>query len=131
MVLDTHNLKVDFGRHRGQLYTRLPISYLRWMINTDHSRKEYAEAELIRRGTPNPELEVSIHAMDRFSEKYIWKWLDLEQPRKGLNSWLIEQAGAALVHGNKDSKDPNRIAYMGITYVFEECDLWPVVKTIL
>ena len=36
--INTHGLVCDFGRHKGIPYTRLPVSYLTWMVNRTHSK---------------------------------------------------------------------------------------------
>jgi hypothetical protein len=47
----THNLQIEFGKHKGERWTRLPIGYLRWLINVDSEVADIARAELERRGT--------------------------------------------------------------------------------
>lgn len=39
----------DFGLHKGEPYTKLPASFLTWMIGTNHHKREYANTELKRR----------------------------------------------------------------------------------
>jgi hypothetical protein len=39
----------DFGLHAGEPYTRLPVSFLNWMIEVDHVKASYARNELSRR----------------------------------------------------------------------------------
>ncbi len=51
--LDTHHKVLDFGRHAGELWTRVPISYLKWLANElqdSNPNKAMALAELERRG---------------------------------------------------------------------------------
>lgn len=31
--VDTHNKVIVFGKHKGERWTRLPISYLKWIMN--------------------------------------------------------------------------------------------------
>ena len=64
---NTHHWLMPNGRHKGKRITRVPVSYLKWMINARHQYEEYAQAELNRRGTVTPELEVSGHAIDAAS----------------------------------------------------------------
>lgn len=37
------------GRHKNKLFTEVPTSYLRWMIEACHNQAEQAEIELKRR----------------------------------------------------------------------------------
>ena len=30
-MIDTHDMRVEFGKHRGERWTRVPVSYLRWI----------------------------------------------------------------------------------------------------
>jgi hypothetical protein len=134
--MNTHGEIVDFGRHKGTLYTRMPISYLKWMINIEHSCVELAKAELERRGTTTPELEISGHALDRASQccRDVWKLTrKLGGPgehHEGIHSWLCRMAVEALEKGTKDPK--GRLHYQEVIFVFEDQDLvWPVLKTVM
>ncbi|GAA64223.1 hypothetical protein P20311_2017 [Pseudoalteromonas sp. BSi20311] len=39
----------DFGLHQGEPYTQLPVSFLKWMIDVNHQKSQYAHDELARR----------------------------------------------------------------------------------
>ncbi|MEL0653441.1 hypothetical protein V6257_00210 [Pseudoalteromonas issachenkonii] len=39
----------DFGLHKGEPYTKLPASFLTWMVGINHTKREYANTELRRR----------------------------------------------------------------------------------
>ncbi|GEK10529.1 hypothetical protein HUZ36_15830 [Pseudoalteromonas sp. McH1-7] len=43
------NLICDFGLHAGEPYSSLPASFLNWMVETGHDKREYAKVELNRR----------------------------------------------------------------------------------
>ncbi|WP_171972338.1 hypothetical protein [Pseudoalteromonas sp. EB27] len=47
----TEHTICDFGLHRGEAYTKLPASFLTWMIATKHEKSKYASEELKRRET--------------------------------------------------------------------------------
>ena len=134
---DTHNEIVDFGRHKGTCYTRLPVSYLKWMVNISHSRVELAAAELARRGTTTPELDVSGHALDRASLHCRDLWKETRklggpgQDPEGIHSWLCRMAADALKSGVRDNKD--RLYYKGMIFAFEDQEelVWPVLKTVM
>lgn len=126
--MKTEGLRVDFGRHEGELWTRLPVSYLTWMVNINHSRKEIAEAELKRRGTSTPTLDVSNHAIDRASLRLLGRWREMQlDPKEGLCSWLTRMAREALDEGTRDSA--GRLRYRGMVFMFNEDGVWPILTT--
>lgn len=46
----TNNTTIcDFGLHKGEPYTQLPVSFLKWMIDVNHQKSQYARDELARR----------------------------------------------------------------------------------
>jgi len=121
--LVTHNKIVDFGKHKGERWTRIPVSYLRWLTNeTEGEKQEMAKAELKRRGTTIPtSLELSNHAIDRASQITI-KW-----KKQGVCSWLHKMGEKALeLAGGQEE-----IAYKGFKFVFVYGNYYPVLKTII
>ena len=98
MSVDTHNLVCTFGKHRGTLWTRIPPSYLVWMINTGHSRAAIAQAELDRRGMSQPSVDVSARAIDRASLRLLdlWQRTRNRDKNEGLHAWLTRMATEAL-----------------------------------
>ena len=125
---DTHNVVCDFGRHKGTLYTRMPVGYLKWMVNSRHSQVRFAEAELQRRGTTTPDLDVSGHAIDRASLRCRKAWHQTGHENEGLHSWLCRMAGDARQLGTREGE---RLRYAGMVFVFEEDGVWPVLKTVM
>ena len=79
-AINTHGMICDFGRHKGTPYTRIPVSYLLWMVGAGHSRADVAQAELDRRGTTVPELDISGHAIDRASLVCRRTWHQTSEP---------------------------------------------------
>lgn len=127
--MNTHGLVCDFGRHRGTPYTRLPVSYLKWMVNSHHSRAEIAAAELARRGTVTPDLDVSGHAVDRASLSCLDVWEATRRDGEGLHAWLCRVAAEALAEGDADAQ--GRLRHRGLKFVFERDGAWPVLKTVV
>jgi len=127
--IDTHNLRVDFGKHAGELYTRLPVSYLKWMVNVSHSRADIAKAELERRGTVTPDLDVSGHAIDRASLSCRKIWHETRGDDEGLHAWLVRMAAEALEKDDVDDKGRHR--HNGMLLAFEQDGNWPVLKTVM
>ena len=121
--METHNLIINFGKHRGERWTRLPVSYLKWLMNeTEGPMQRLAEAELKRRGTTTPtDLELSGHAIDRASQ-ITNKWKE-----KGVNSWLIEIANEALIEANGEED----VWHKGFKFVFSYGAYYPILKTII
>lgn len=127
--IDTHNLRIDFGKHRGELWTRLPVSYLKWIVNVSARNADIAEAELKRRGTHTPDLDVSGHAIDRASLACAEIWRETRAEDEGLHAWLCRVAQEALDKGVVDHKD--RHLHLGIAFAFDMEVAWPVLKTVM
>lgn len=130
-TVDTHGERIAFGRHAGELYTRLPVSYLRWLANIEHpTAGPIARAELARRGTTLPTLEISHHAIDRASLRALDFWRAERRKDEGLYRWLHRRAVAA-----RESAGPtletDRVDHDGIRFVFERDGAWPVLKTVM
>ena len=128
--MNTHNLIVDFGRHKGERWTRLPIPYLKWLANMPESEKtKIAKVELDRRNvTTLDQMEISGHAVDRASQQLLSMWKETESGKQGLHSWLYIMATNALREGEKEGD--NRI-YNGIKFAFEFGELFPTLKTVI
>ena len=127
--INTHGMVCDFGRHKGTPYTRLPVSYLTWMVNISHSRADVAQAELDRRGTVVPELDVSGHAIDRASLNCRKIWHNTSRKDEGLHAWLcrISQEALELSPPNEDGQ----CFYLGLKLCFEVNETWPTLKTVM
>jgi hypothetical protein len=126
--LNTHGYRMESGRHKGELITRVPIQYLQWMVNAKHSEASYAKAELTRRGTVTPTLDISGHAINRASLKCLDIWQRTKNPDEGLHAWLVRMATGAIAHG---APREEKIAYGGMLFVFETDGVWPVLKTVM
>lgn len=130
MAIDTHHIRIAFGRHAGELWTRVPVGYLRWMVN--HPSPQFppgaldlARAELDRRGTPLPTMEISGHAIDRASLRLLGLWRDTRRDsHEGLYSWLMRLAEEAYT-GSEEGLS------MGVRFVFEPGEAYPTVKTVM
>jgi hypothetical protein len=130
MSIDTHNMICDFGKHRGERYTRLPVSYLKWLANTpNHKAQEIAKAELERRGTTTPTIEVSGHAIDRASISCRRQWHETKKDEnEGIHAWLCRMAQEALDQG-QDVK--GKKLWNGLLFAYEMDGCWPVLKTVM
>lgn len=122
-MIDTHNKFFDFGKYKGERWTRVPVSYLKWLANDSYGeRREMAESELKRRGTTIPsDVELSGHAIDRASQ-ITNQWKDM-----GVYSWLTTIAGEAadLII------DDEVVVHKGFKFVFILGNHFPILKTIM
>jgi hypothetical protein len=116
------------GRHKGKPITRVPVVYLKWMISVGHTLASAARAEIKRRGTVTPDLEVSGHALDRASLKCQHRWRQDRRDGEGLHAWLIRVSGEAL---RTCRPTGDALCYKGLKLVFAfDCE-WPVLKTVM
>lgn len=118
------------GRHKGERITRIPVSYLKWMANTpDHSLCQSAKAEMDRRGTITPDVDVSGHAIDRASLRCRKLWHEDRGKDEGLYSWLCRITHeAVLIKGNWEGD--TRCEYKGLVLTITREGNWPVLKSI-
>ena len=119
------------GVHAGELISRVPTQYLKWMVNARHTSAAEAEKEMKRRGTSTPTLEVSGHAIDRASLKFLDVWNRLRSGDEGLWSWLHREAANAHAHGKKHRDQEGRYEWEGLSWRFVEDAAWPVLKTVV
>lgn len=131
--MNTHNLRIEFGKHKGELWTRLPVSYLKWIVNEpgmSEDKKEIARAEMDRRGTVTPTIEVSGHAIDRASLSLRKTWhLTALNENEGLHAWLVRVATEALEKGVR--LGDGRIDHLQMRFVFETGECYPTLKTVM
>jgi hypothetical protein len=120
------------GQHKGKRITRVPVSYLRWMVGANHTDAAEALKELQRRGTVFPKVEVTHHAIDRASLRCRDLWLATRRRNEGISAWLHRAALGALKNYNPTGQDW-RVYYAGMKFQFKRasCDsAWPVLLTV-
>lgn len=127
-ALDTHDLTIDVGKHAGERFTRLPVSYLRWMVSVRHAMAHIAQAELDRRGTVTPDLDVSGHAVDRASQCALPCWQSTREGDEGLHAWLCRIAAEAL---KNPPRRPGEWTWGPLLLKFDTDTVWPVLKTVI
>lgn len=129
-VIDTHNLTIEFGKHKGERWTRLPIGYLTWLINEGTQVADIAQDELDRRGyTPPTDLVVSDHAVDRASLFCRKAWHENAKEGEGLLSWLKREAEA--IAPDLKAGEDGSIEKYGIKWCFAGGELYPTLKTVI
>jgi hypothetical protein len=127
-MIDTHNLIVEFGRHKGERWTRVPISYLKWLVNVGSQYAEIAKSELERRGTIlTYEVNLPGHAIDRASLRCRRIWHETAQKDEGIYSWLSRICMEALNEFGKQ----NTVYYQGLKLIFEHGEIYPTLKTVM
>lgn len=128
-VIDTHNLLVEFGKHKGERWTRVPVSYLKWLINENTQWKPIAEAELERRGTTTTyTVEISGHAIDRASLRCRHIWHSTAKNKdEGIHAWLMRMVEEAIEkYGEQET-----ITYGGLKMIIQHGEIYPTLKTVM
>lgn len=128
-ALDTHHVRINYGKHKGELLTRLPLSYLRWMVNENAPMADYAKAELDRRGNTMPTVELSGHAIDRASLRVRKIWHQTRGKDEGLYSWLTRMVHEAQERGTK--VDEGNYLYNGMKLSIAQGEEFPTLKTVV
>ncbi len=127
--METQNIKINFGKHKGTLFTRLPVSYLRWIVNERANMWEFAKAEIERRGHKLPEIEISAHAINNASLRALNFYLSDRKGNEGLHTWL-ERITLETIKHNGDYEN-KKIRYKKISLAIEKGEEFPVLKTII
>jgi uncharacterized protein (DUF3820 family) len=136
--INTNNLIVEFGKHKGQLWTRIPVDYLQWLINQKNENnkhkkdfdcyKKIAVAELDRRGTNlRHDVEITPHAVDKASLRLRKIWHQTCNENEGIYTWLSRVASQAIVEKGKNEI----IRYIGIKFIFKIGNNYPILKTVI
>lgn len=132
--INTHGMRIEFGKYRGQRVTRLPVDYLEWLINEGAAFTPIAKAELQRRGvTPgHRQVEISNHAIDRASLRMLDLWQREHKPNEGLHGWLTRVCIEALSQaGTEDAAKEFKIYYADMVLAFKRGELYPTLTTVM
>lgn len=129
--MSTHGLTIGFGKHKGELFTRLPVAYLRWMVNEQTAQADIAAAELARRGTVLPDLEISGHAIDRASLRVRKVWHHDRADDEGLHAWLCRVSAEVLAAGPLPTDGKVKHPRLPMALVFEAGTHYPTLKTVI
>ncbi len=124
--------QMPFGKFRGHFITRVPPSYLQWMITQGHPMAFKAQEELERRGTKcTYRVDIKAHAIDRASQRLMYLWVSTAMENEGLFSWLVRRASDALDTLPKDQRLGNlKLEHDGVIFVMDFSTLIPVVKSV-
>lgn len=127
-AINPHGVKIEYGKHEGCLFTRLPLSYLRWMINENAPQADVAKAELERRGGDIPKVQISGHALDRASFRVMKIWEEDRNDDEGFYSWLCRMTLEAIAQG---APIGDRLHYKGMKFCVAKGEEFPVLKTVM
>jgi hypothetical protein len=131
---------LDFGKYKGIPLTRVNAGYLRWMVNQHgipEAWRELAGAELSRRGTTIPGVEITAHAIDRASLRlYDIYVAGRQDENEGLHGWLsrmvleAREYGLNVPDGRSAKVEGNCRDYYGVRWVIEEGVEYPTLVTV-
>lgn len=133
-AIDTHGLVLQSSfKYRGVLVTRVPVGYLRWMVNSDHPEAPIAKAEMDRRGAHFPTIEISGHAMDRASLRLRAIWAHTQYQDEGLWSWLSRVGARAWADGEHQQDEGTiiKVTFAGMKIVFADGEECPTMVSIM
>lgn len=129
------------GRYIGVPIDQLPNSYLRWLITQDFSKDilECARRKLEESDYNDLFLNVSRHALDMFSIRFLDMWLNSQQKKideMGLASFIAQLADQAWKEGKDVSKhrhqDDGIIKELGnIKWVFNVNPQYPDYRDVI
>lgn len=126
--LDTRDVVLDFGKHRGSRIQNVPVNYLRFMVRNQTAMWRYAEAEMQRRGSVLPQIEVSGHAIDSASLRVRHAWHEDRDEKEGLHAWLCRRAWEAW--NLRQTELDEKVDLAGVRWVFDRDGVWPILKTV-
>jgi hypothetical protein len=126
--IDTHGYLMRTGRFKGQRITRVPASSLLGMVRAKHEEADAAAAELDRRGTVIPLVDVSGHAIDRASQLCLKHWRRTRNEGEGMYAWLVRMTLQALKRGHPRG---DKIAYDGMLFAIDDTGALPALKTVI
>ena len=128
--INTHGVCIQYGKHLGEPFTRLPLSYLKWMINEKAPDYLIAKAELARRGDTMPTIDISGHAIDNASLRVRKQWHQTAVNKsEGLYTWLTRMTHEALENGERLEGD--KYKYNGMKLVIKQGEEFPTLVTIM
>lgn len=134
--------KMIVGKYAGIPVDQIPHSYLRWIIGQDFPKDilEAANKKLEQSNYSNLYLNVSRHAIDMFSKRFIELWLASEGKKEedaiGLASFITTLAQEAWDKGTDVSKHRHQDdgiikEWQGIKWVFNVNPTYPDYRDVI
>ena len=127
---------MPYGRYKGVPVVKIPNSYLRWLINQPgipEIIKQEAAKKLENSDFDNTDIDISRHAIDMFSKRFLSKW---ENRKIGIATSVAHLAIEALTKGKLLIDERNidkgiKMYFDGIIWVFNWDDIFPQYKTLI
>lgn len=127
---------MPFGKYRGMAVKSIPNSYLRWLITVEGvpiDVKEEAEKKLEASDYDNSDIQITRHAIDMFSKRFLDKWNDRNI---GIATFVTRMAVETLAKGMMvtDERPWGRgikYFYDDICWVFNWDDNFPEHKSLI
>lgn len=127
------------GKYKGLKINQAPNSYLRWMLSQEFPEEwmEIAREKLAASHFDSTSsIEVSRHALDMFSVRFIDKWNEREDKKIGIATFLAHLADEAVKNGKDITKkrrsDEGQIFdYKGIKFVVTPNEPLKTVITVM
>lgn len=100
---------MEVGRYAGKPVDQLPNSYLRWLCSQDFPKDilETAHKKLEESDYNDFYLNISRHAIDMFSKRFVGQWITSEGSKSdgdGLATYMVKEAQEAWDKGTDTSK---------------------------
>lgn len=129
MIIKKEIPKINVGRYAGTPIDKLPNSYLRWMMSQDFPKEwlDYAHKKLEQSTYNDIHLNISRHAIDMFSKRFLALWIQSESQKgnggDGIASFIAKLAQEAWEKGTDISKHRHQNdgiikIWMNIKWVF-------------
>ena len=128
------------GKYAGTRVDALPMSYLRWMMTQKFPKHllDAAQKKLSTSIYSNEYLQVSRHAYDRFSLRFLDRWLRVVRSgeKVGLGTYVARKALEAYEKGEDISKRRHQDdgivrLYEGIKWVFNTSHDFPDYRDLI
>lgn len=130
--------KINVGRYAGTPIDQLPNSYLRWMLTQDFPKAwlDIARRKLSESPYSNDYLNVSRHAYDQFSLRFLDRFMGRETRDMGIGTFIARVALEAWEHGEDVSKRRHKDdgvvrSHNGIKFVFAVSPAFPDYKELI
>lgn len=130
--------KITVGRYAGTPIDQLPNSYLRWMLTQKFPKDWLDIAERKVKASPynNSYIEISRHAIDQFSLRFLERWKTGRKGDTGIATYLATMAQDAWAFGTDRSKrrhaDDGVVKELeGIQFVFGYNPAYPDYKDLI
>ena len=147
LVMEKRTPCIDVGKYAGTPIDQLPVSYCRWMMGQDFPLEwlEIARNKVAASPMNNEHLTVSRHALDRYSKRFISRWIrhldtfhgkQARESADGMATFVVKQATEAWEKGRDVSKNRHQDdgivkEYKGIKYVFNQSKQFPEYRELI